>query len=109
MPAGPDARNSAPAAASLEAEAAPPPSRFLIWLHRITVLLFVLLCASVGVLLLILPWRPEWTQNALLTGYPTLQAIVGSSFVRGLCSGFGILDIWIGFGEAVHYHEPKQF
>jgi len=28
--------------------------------------------------------------------------------VRGLCSGLGILDIWIGFSEAIHYHEEKH-
>jgi hypothetical protein len=88
--------------------AAQPVPRFLIWLHRITVLLFVLLCASAGVLLMIVPWRPEWTDNALISGSPTLQAFFGNGFVRGVCSGLGILDIWIGFWEAVHYHEPKQ-
>jgi hypothetical protein len=78
-----------------------------LWLHRITVLLFVFLCASVGVLLVILPWRPEWTDNHLLFAYPSLRELVASGFVRGICSGLGILDIWIGFWEAVHYHEVK--
>ena len=81
------------------------PSRFSLWLHRIIVLMFVFLCASVGVLLVILPWRPEWTDNHLLFAYPNLQAIMGSGFVRGVFSGLGILNIWIGFWEAVHYHE----
>jgi hypothetical protein len=79
-----------------------------LWLHRITVLLFVFLCASVGVLLVIMPWRPEWTDNHLLLAYPSLRDIVSSGFVRGVCSGLGILDIWIGFWEAVHYHEGKR-
>jgi len=78
-----------------------------LWLHRITVLLFVFLCASVGVLLVILPWRPEWTDNHFLLAYPALRALVASGFVRGICSWLGILDIWIGFWEAVHYHEVK--
>jgi hypothetical protein len=80
-----------------------------LWLHRITVLLFVFLCASVGVLLVILPWHPEWTDNHLLLAYPALRQLVASGFVRGICSGLGILDIWIGFWEAVHYHEVKSF
>jgi hypothetical protein len=84
-----------------------PHTGISLWLHRITVLLFVFLCASVGVLLVILPWRPEWTDNHLLLAYPTLRDIVSSGFVRGICSGLGILDIWIGFWEAVHYHEGK--
>lgn len=82
-------------------------SRFELWLHRITVLMFVFLCASVGVLLVILPWRPEWTDNHLLLGNPWLRQIVANGFVRGLCTGLGLLDIWIGFWEAIHYHEER--
>jgi len=78
-----------------------------LWLHRIAVLMFVFVCAVVGVLLIILPWRPEWTDNRLLLFFPALRAIVSSGFVRGLCSGLGLLDIWIGFWEAVHYQEVK--
>ena len=76
-----------------------------VWLRRILVLLFVFLCAVVGVLLVILPWRPEWTDNYFLLGSPGLRAVFASGFVRGLCTGLGVLDIWIGFWEAVHYHE----
>lgn len=80
---------------------------FDLWLHRITVLMLVFVCAVVGVLLIILPWRPEWTDNHLLLAYPGLRAFIANGFVRGLCSGLGILDIWIGFWEAIHYHEEK--
>lgn len=80
---------------------------FDLWLHRLTVLMLVFVCAVVGVLLVILPWRPEWTDNRLLLTYPTLRTFVANGFVRGLCSGLGILDIWIGFWEAIHYHEEK--
>jgi hypothetical protein len=57
------------------------------------------------VILIIFPWRDEWTTNSLLIGHPGLQAWMASGFVRGLVSGLGLLDIWIGFWEAVHYHE----
>lgn len=79
-----------------------------LWLHRLTVLMFVFVCASVGVLLVILPWRPEWTDNRLLLGNPGLRGVVASGFVRGVCSGLGALDIWIGFWQAVHYHEDRR-
>ena len=84
------------------------PTHLELWLHRVTVLLFVFVCAVVGVLLVILPWRPEWTDNRLLLTYPALRALVASGFVRGFCSGLGILDIWIGFWEAIHYHEGEH-
>jgi hypothetical protein len=83
-------------------------SGFDLWLHRVTVLLFVFVCAVVGVLLVILPWRPEWTDNRLLLMYPGLRNFVTRGFVRGLCSGLGLLDVWIGFWEAIHYHEGKS-
>ena len=71
-------------------------------------LMFVFVCAVVGVLLVILPWRPEWTDNHLLLAFPRLRTFVASGFVRGLCSGLGVLDIWVGFWEAVHYQEIKR-
>ncbi|HXB99519.1 MAG TPA: hypothetical protein VNU74_03920 [Terriglobales bacterium] len=76
-----------------------------LWLRRIGVLLFVFLCATLGVMLMILPWRPDWSDNPLLLSYPTLRAVVASGFVRGLSTGLGVLNVWIGFWEAVQYRE----
>jgi hypothetical protein len=94
-----------PLSSAVERPAPHRPSRAELWLHRIRVLVLVFFCATVGVLLVILPWRPEWTDNGLLLGWPGLRAFMSNGFVRGLCSGLGLLDIWIGFWEAVHYHE----
>ncbi len=96
---------------ALQSPADPPANRYTgteLWLHRVVVLMFVFLCAVAGVLLVILPWRPEWTDNHLLFARPGLRAFVANGFVRGLCSGLGVLDIWIGFWEAVHYHEEMR-
>ena len=76
-----------------------------VWAHRFGVLLFVFFCAVLGMVLIIFPWRDEWTNNSFLYGYPALQDFMANGFVRGLCSGLGVIDIWIGFWEAVHYHE----
>jgi hypothetical protein len=79
-----------------------------IWLRRLRALLFVTLCATFGVLLLILPWTPKWTDNPLLLSSPGLRDFVSSGFVRGFASGLGLLDLWLGFREAILYHEnPK--
>jgi len=83
------------------------PSGIQLWLHRISIFLFVLISAVAGVLLIILPWTPEWTDNYLLLSFPTLRTIVSNGFFRGICSGLGLLDIWIGFWEALHYHEQQ--
>ncbi len=91
-----------------EKSAAARHSRLAIWFHRVGMLIFVSICAVVGVVLVILPWRPEWTDNHLLLSYPGLRTFVTNSFVRGLCSGLGALDIWIGFSQAITYHEESR-
>ena len=80
-------------------------TRLQLWLHRVSVFLFVLISAVAGVLLIILPWTPEWTDNYLLLSFPAFRTFVSSGFFRGICSGLGLLDVWIGFWEALHYHE----
>jgi hypothetical protein len=90
--------NSEPARAAV-------PGKLQTWLHRSSVFLFVLLSAIAGVLLVILPWTPEWTDNYLLLSFPWLRTFFSAGFFRGICSGLGLLDIWIGFWEALHYRE----
>ena len=87
--------------------AVPVQSAMQLWLHRASVFLFVLISAVAGVLLVILPWTPEWTDNYLLLSFPWLRTLVSAGFFRGLCSGLGLLDIWIGFWEALHYQEQQ--
>jgi hypothetical protein len=97
--------------APVSADEVPAPkslTRAQVWLHRLLVLLFVFVCAAAGVLLVVLPWTPQWTDNSLLLRYPDLRTVVTNGFFRGLCSGLGLLDIWIGFSEAIHYHEDKH-
>ena len=92
-------------AAQARSVAGPPRSHMQLWAHRLSVLLFVFVCATVGVLLVILPWHSEWTDNRWLLSHPDLRSFVAHGFVRGICSGLGILDIWIGFWEAIRYRE----
>ncbi len=81
------------------------PSAARLWLRRLGVLLFVFLCATFGVMLMIVPWRPEWSDNPLLLSYPTLRDFVSSGFTRGVVTGLGVLNVWIGFWEALLYRE----
>ena len=85
----------------------PSPSSAHRWLRRVGVLLFVFLCATLGVMLMILPWRPEWSDNPLLLPYPTLRTVVASGFARGVSTGLGVLNVWIGFWEAIQYREEE--
>ena len=95
-----------PAAATGHADATSAAlPRVNVWLLRLRALLLVTLCATFGVLLVILPWTDKWTDNSLLLSVPELRPIISNGFVRGLCSGLGLLDLWLGFWEAIYYHE----
>ena len=76
-----------------------------LWARRMFLVTFVLLCTLLGVFLIVLPWRPEWTDNPLFSGYPMLKSVLAHPFFRGVCSGFGVLDLWIAISETAHYHE----
>lgn len=76
-----------------------------VWLRRVGVLLFVFLCATIGVMLMIVPWRPEWSDNPLLLQYPAFRDLVSSGFARGVVTGLGFVNVWIGFWEALRYRE----
>jgi len=91
-----------------EVEAAQPVPRMLVWLHRLSLVVFVVFCIELGMLLAILPWTAVWNQNSFLSAHPALKALAQSNFIRGLATGFGLVDIWIGIWEAVHYRDPGK-
>ena len=77
-----------------------------VWLQRLSLLVLVLFCVYLGVLVMVLPWWSRiWDHNAFILARPTLRAILHNGAIRGLISGLGLLDIWIGISEAVHYRE----
>ena len=79
-----------------------------IWLQRLSLLVLVLFCVYLGVLLTILPWwKRVWDQNLWIQSRPMLAAVLNSGATRGLISGLGLLDIWIGISEAVHYRDAR--
>lgn len=78
-----------------------------IWAQRLKLVVFVVFCVELGILLIYLPWQPVWTNNSLLTNYPTARAIVDHYFTRGAASGLGLVDVWIGIWAAVQYREKK--
>lgn len=81
-------------------------SKATLWLHRVSLVIFVMFCIELGLLLTALPWTRVWTDNSLLALHPTLGAFLRDNFVRGVISGLGLIDVWIGIWEAVHYHDP---
>jgi len=79
-----------------------------VWLQRLSLFVLVLFCVYLGVLVMILPWWTRiWDQNLFILSHPTLAGILHNGAVRGIISGLGLLDIWIGISEAVHYRDYR--
>jgi hypothetical protein len=84
------------------------PKRPALWLHRLWLVVFVLFCLEVGIILTVLPWTKLWTDNSLLLSYPAVREFLMLGFVRGVVSGLGLVDIWMGVAEAVTYRETPR-
>jgi hypothetical protein len=86
-----------------------PPARTApLWLQRISLFILVLFCVYLGVLVTVLPWWTRvWDQNLFILSHPQLAAVLHLGAVRGFISGLGMLDIWIGISEAVHYRDHR--
>jgi hypothetical protein len=79
-----------------------------VWLQRLSLFVLVLFCVYLGVLVAILPWWTRmWDQNIWIQSRPALAAVLDNGAVRGLITGLGLLDIWIGVSEAIHYRDHR--
>ncbi len=79
-----------------------------VWLQRLSLFVLVLFCVYLGVLVMLLPWWTRvWDHNLFIQAHPPLSAILHNGAVRGVISGIGVLDIWIGISEAVHYRDDR--
>jgi hypothetical protein len=80
-----------------------------VWLQRMSLGVLVLFCLYLGGLLVYLPWWKEmWDHNSFLLGFPKVHHVLMQGPVRGLVSGIGLIDLWIGFSEIVHYREYRS-
>ena len=85
----------------------PPPAP--VWLQRMSLLVLVLFCFYIGTLLAVLPWWPRyWDHNGWLLAHPAVEGVLNHGWVRGLVSGIGLIDIWIGVSELVHYRDFRS-
>lgn len=88
---------------------APDPEPAPVWLQRMSLVVLVLFCFYIGALLTVLPWSPRfWDGNGWLRAHPGLYAVLMQGWVRGILSGFGLLDIWIGISEVLHYRDFRR-
>ena len=102
-PPAPAARAGAPQSDALGPPAAP------VWLQRLSLFVLVIFCLYLGLLIAVLPWwKDMWDRNALLLQHPALRAVLVKGPVRGLISGLGVLDLWIGISELIHYRDYRS-
>jgi hypothetical protein len=79
-----------------------------VWLQRTSLFVLVLFCVYLGVIVMVLPWWTRiWDHNNLFDTYPAVAAFLHNGAVRGIISGLGLIDIWIGISEAVHYRDYR--
>jgi hypothetical protein len=77
-----------------------------VWLQRLSLVVLVLFCFYIGGLLAVLPWSPRyWSENGWVMAHPMVDAVVQQGWMRGLVSGLGLIDIWIGVSELLHYRD----
>jgi hypothetical protein len=89
------------------AVAPPPEPQPPIWVQRFFLITTVIFCLWIGLVLAVLPWLPPWTENTIVNDFPTLRWFLGTGFIRGLVTGLGLLDLWIGISQAVHYRDRR--
>ncbi len=85
-----------------------PGSEEPLWFRRIKLVIFVMFSMWLGMILAVMPWLPVWADNNLINRLPHLRQFISYNFVRGAVSGLGLIDIWVGIWEAVHYREKKK-
>lgn len=96
-------QRAAPAASATEDPVHGGSDTAPLWLQRASLTMLVVTCIYLGLLLLVLPWTRYWQDNALLAMLPERATnLLQTGAARGLTSGLGILDIWIGISEVTH-------
>jgi hypothetical protein len=60
---------------------------------RILRIVLLLLWFELGVVLILLPWSDVWDVNYFLYQYPLLGFFLKNSYLRGMVSGLGIMNV----------------
>ena len=67
---------------------------------------------QVGLLLLVLPWWPDyWEHNYFALAWTPLRTLLTNNFVRGAVSGLGVVNLVAGFADLALLfaaHQPDE-
>src|SRR5438552_14784947 len=72
---------------------------------RLFLAVFILLAFEVGLFLVLFPWSMAWDHNVFLNSLTPLKNLLMSAYLRGAVSGIGVLNVFLGIGEAWHFRE----
>ena len=111
MTSGPQNAELFPRSSTAISDEPPAPrhkSRARVWARRLLMVVLVLFCLELGMALVVLPWVSVWTENTLVQRFPQVRDVLSNYFVRGAFTGLGLIDIWIGVWEAVHYRDHPE-
>jgi hypothetical protein len=89
-----------------EGGSAPDPAP--VWLQRMSLVVLVMFCFYIGALMAVLPWSRYWNQNGWIMAHPAVEAALNHGWVRGVITGVGLIDIWIGVSEILHYRDYRR-
>lgn len=83
-------------------DSAHPPHRVPRWLERVELFLRVMLRMYIGLAVCYAPWSHSfWDQNPIFLQSTALADFARLGAVRGIVSGFGLLNLWIAFQDAI--------
>jgi hypothetical protein len=77
------------------------------WFHKLTSLLFIIVCFEVGVFLIVFPWMDYWNNNSIAALAPWMRPVWDSPYFRGALSGLGLVNIYISLGEVFRLRRPR--
>ena len=71
------------------------------WYHKMTAVVFITFCLEIGLFLLIFPWTEYWSMNYFARLLPQVSRYWDNSYVRGGCSGLGLVNLYISLTEMI--------
>jgi len=69
--------------------------------NRFWQVLLILLALETGLFLILVPWSPVWDENFFINYFGSLHSVLHNHYVRGGVSGLGLVNLWVGFTEAL--------
>jgi hypothetical protein len=74
-------------------------------LTRVLTVFYIILCFGIGLVLLFVPWLPNWTGNFFAQHYSWVDALARNDYLRGGISGVGLADIGLGTYESGRFRK----